>query len=618
LTPRAKAPQKPSATSVVSPSVLTDLTSAQIPSWDRYDLARRFRGAPAAPPVSATPPSDEIGSLATFWVSNGDTNSYLQVKAELVYTTEHVAMWVEEGVSYDRNVLVAAADRFEAKTYPTDRRYFGDEPSPGIDDDVRLYILNTTQLGSGVLGYFYSPSEYLASVVPYSNEHEIFFISTAALSMGEDAYGGVLAHEFQHMIGWNTDMNEESWVSEGLSELAIFVNDLGSSDFVPSFLQNPDLQLNTWPENGNTGPHYGASYLFMAYLLDRFGEEAIRALEADPANGLVGIDDTLKRIDPSMDADRLFGEWSLANLLQNPDVSPGVYAYTNAPGLFSPGVAEAFEQYPVPLTTFQVHQYGTDYISLRGPAHLQISFSGATQARIIPADTVNTDGDPSTDDSFVWWSNRGDASDMTLTHYIDLAQVSQAQLDFDVWYLLEVSADHGQTWTILRGSYATDSNPQGNAYGPGYTGSSTDQPDANAEGWLHETIDLSPYAGKEVLLRFETITDDAVNQPGMAIDNICVSAVNFCDDVEQGPGDWEAQGFVRHNNALPQSYLVQVVVPGDDGSVTVLPFSLDAANQGTITITVGGQKPAMLVISGLTRYTTETADYQIEIEALSP
>ncbi len=30
----------------------------------------------------------------------------------------------------------------------------------------------------------------------------------------------VLAHEFQHMIHWYRDRNEESWMNEGFSELA--------------------------------------------------------------------------------------------------------------------------------------------------------------------------------------------------------------------------------------------------------------------------------------------------------------------------------------------------------------------------------------------------------------
>jgi hypothetical protein len=610
-----------------SPETQDDLAAAQIPPRNRYDLARRFQGLSASLTPAVAHEPYEIGSTALFWVGNDDTQENSQVSAELVYLTEHAAMWVEQGVSYDQNVLIAAADRFEEQTYPTNRLYFGSEPTPGIDGDIRLHILNSAQLGSGVLGYFYSPSEYPASVVQYSNEREIFYMNVGATSMGENAYSGVLAHEFQHMISWNVDQNEDGWMGEGMSELAAFLNGFGPSEAAPVYFMNPDLQLNTWPEGGSAGPHYGASFLFVAYFADRFGPDAVRELVADPANGLDAVDIALRRLDPGTNVNKFFGEWAVANFLRDPNVEPGIYDYAGSAELFSPGMAQEYDSYPVSPTTFDVHQFGVDYISLQGPANLQVRFEGMQQTSILPTNTANTDAIADTADAFVWWSNRGDDSDMTLTHAVDLTSVSEAQLDFDLWYFIEdgwdygyveVSTDGGETWTILRGKYTTDDNPQGNSYGPGYTGQSSNQPDAQAEGWLHETIDLSAYVGRQILLRFETITDDAVNQPGMVVDNICITAVNFCDNGESGSGEWQTQGFVRHNNNLPQQFLVQVVLPRDDGSVEVLPFPLDADNSGELNITVGDRQPATLVVSGLTRHTTQTAEYQIEIESISP
>ncbi|MBN1426820.1 MAG: immune inhibitor A [Anaerolineae bacterium] len=609
----------------VSSDTLDAIAAAESLPRDLYDLAQRFKGASDLPIDTVEPPTYDIDSLDTFWVHNDDTEKYHQVTAQLVYMTEHVAMWVEKDVYYDRDVLIAAANRFEEETYPTNHDYFGTEASPGIDGDVRLHILHSAQLGGGVMGYFYSPSQYPVSVFPYSNEREIFYISINALMWGEDYYSSVLAHEFQHMITWNIDRNEDGWLDEGQSELASFVNGYGPSDKVPMFFQNPNLQLNTWPEDGNSGPHYGASYLFVTYFLDRFGVEAVRTLAAEPANGLDAVDNVLKSMGLDTGADQYFGEWVIANWLQDPNVPPGIYGYTSEQNLYTPGIAQKFKEYPVPLTSLRVHQYGTDYINLHGPAQLTIQFEGMTQTRVVPANTADTDNDSSTPDSFVWWSNRGDQSNMTLTRPIDLTGVSDAQLEFDFWYWIEegwdygfvtVSTDGGQTWTIPEGLYTTNLNPRGNAYGPGYTGRSFDQPDANAEGWLHERIDLGAYAGNEILLRFEMITDDAVNQPGMVIDNICIAAIDFCDDVESGAGQWESQGFVRHNNILPQRFLVQLIVPADDGTVAVLPFPLDEANRGQVTIEVSDRAPATLVISGLTRYTTEVAEYQIEIDTL--
>jgi len=592
--------------------------SAELPPRDRYDLAQRFLGVrEAAPP---DPVAYEVGDVITFWVGNDDTETTVEVPAELAYVNDQVYMWVEQGLRYDLSAIGRSADRFAGETYPTTRAFFGSEASPGIDGDPRLHILHSVELGSGVAGYFYSPSEYPASVVPYSNEKEIFFINIGNTPPGSDYYDGVLAHEFQHMIHWAVDANEESWMNEGLSEVAAFLNGFGPSGFAPFFLMNPDLQLTHWPEGGGAGANYGAGFLFNTYYLDRFGQEALRELVANPLNGLAGVDDTLARIDAGVTADEFFVDWTLANLLNDPEAAGGLYSYASLPDLMPAFVETPISSYPVELQE-TVHQYGADYYELTEPGEVTLSFDGEDLVRIIPANTAGTDDDPATDDRYVWWSNRGDDSNMTLTRELDLSGVEAAALAYDVWFQIEtlwdfaylsVSADGGETWQIVETPHTTTEDPHGNSYGPAYTGSSADMPGASPDGWLAEEIDLSAYAGQEILIRFEMLTDDAVNQPGLAIDNICVEAIDWCDDVESGAEGWEAAGFLRHNNVLEQHFSVTVVVPRERGEVEVLEVPLDVANRGELTFEIGDE-PAYLVVSGLTRYTTEVAPYEFSI-----
>ena len=595
-----------------------DELAAELPPRDRYDLARRFLGIEEADPPE--PVEYHIGDTATFWVDNDDTETTVEVKADLVYMTDVVYMWVEQGVDYDYDALVESAERFSKSTYPTNHSYFGTEASPGIDGDPRLHVLHSTQLGFTVAGYFYSPSEYPASVVPYSNEKEIFFINIANAPPGDYYYDSVLAHEFQHMIHWNVDQNEESWMNEGLSELAALLNGYGPSDWTSTFLVNPDLQLTGWPEDG-AGANYGAAFLFTTYFLDRFGQDALRALVANPLNGLAGVDDTLEQIGAGVSADDVFADWVVANLINDPGVSSSQYAYTSLLDLFPVAVTGTVAAYPFETDWQQVHQYGADYIQIIPPGEVTLRFEGASQVRILSTDTHDTDDNASTEDRFVWWSNRGDDSNMTLTHAVDLSGVADAILEFDVWYAIEegwdyayvtVSADGGETWTILPTPHTTTDDPHGNSYGPGYTGNSFDQPGADAEGWLHETLDLGDYAGQEILLRFEMITDDAVNQPGLAIDNLSIEAIGWYDNVEEGAEGWEARGFLRHNNVLPQEFAVQVVVPGPSG-MRVESLSLDDANRGAISFSVEAGSPATLIVSGLTRYTSEPALYRYSL-----
>ena len=90
--------------------------------------------------------------------------------------------------------------------------------------------------------------------------------------MWEDYIYGTMAHEFQHMIHWYQDRNEESWLNEGFSELAAFLNGYYSDRPDYDYIMQPDMQLNDWPnDKDSTLPHYGASFLFVDYFLNRFG-----------------------------------------------------------------------------------------------------------------------------------------------------------------------------------------------------------------------------------------------------------------------------------------------------------------------------------------------------------
>ena len=79
-----------------------------------------------------------------------------------------------------------------------------------------------------------------------------------------------------------------------MSELASYLNNFDPGGADMAYAQQPDTQLTTWanPSQGNA-KHYGASYLFMTYFLDRFGEELTKAVVASAKNGIAGFNDAL-------------------------------------------------------------------------------------------------------------------------------------------------------------------------------------------------------------------------------------------------------------------------------------------------------------------------------------
>ena len=216
---------------------------------------------------------------------------------------------------------------------------------------------------------------------------------------------------------------------------------------------------------------------------------------------------------------------------------------------------------------------------------------------------------------YCWWGNRGDSIDSKLTRELDLSTVDQATLEFWTWFRLEkdwdyayveVSSDGGDTWTILKGQYTTSQNPIGNNLGHGFTGASG--------GWVKERMDLSPYTGGKVLLRFEYVTDDAVYLDGFVIDDVAIPELGLVDGAEED-GGWHSEGFMRIENALPQRYIVRVIQEATDGSISVRDMDLDEMSQGQLLVQGFGSRlaHAVVVVSPITRGTHQPARYSLSV-----
>ncbi len=616
-TPVPPTPTLPPPTETPTPALeLLDtvgrLHAAELPQRDIRLLAERLRSqGPIPRVVREAPPDYQIGDVERFWIGNLDTLQHHRVAAVLRYITPHLYVWVEDGVNYDWAGLVRSADQFERHTYPTTRAFFGSEWSPGVDADPRLHVLHSSgrRMGTSVAGYYSSADEYSQLANPYSNEREMFYISLSGLVSGTDLYDGVLAHEFQHMIHWAKDRNEDTWVNEGCSELSAHLNGYDPGGFEWAYIADPDVQLTNWPSEGSSAANYGASYLFMLYFLGRFGSEATQAVVAQADNGTAGFDRVLAAYDLAFDD--VFADWLVANYLDNLAMVDGsvgrAYSYPEAVvGPVSVDASHTF--YPVERES-TVHQYGADYVRLTGVGDLSIEFEGESTVRLAPTDAYSG--------QYAWWSNRGDDSDATLTRAFDLTEVESATLQARMWYdiegdwdyaYVEVSASGGRTWDLLSGSRTTTSNPNGNSFGPGYTGQSG--------GWIEERFDLSPYAGDNVLVRFEYVTDDAVHRSGWLIDDVRIPELNYADDMESGPGGWEANGFVYSDNRVPQGYLVRLLTVGQTVSVHTLAVDESGYGRAEIRGLGTGINTAVLVVAAVAPATTETAPYRYSIQEL--
>jgi hypothetical protein len=621
----------PVASNAAIISTYQDLANAVLPREDLADIAVRYKGVPAGEAQISCPTLSEgydIGATRTFTLSNQDDNTQFVATAELQYKTAHAYMWVQtepERVRLNQNRLRQAANDFENKIYPITRDFFGDEESPGVDCDVHVHVLHVTGVGRTVGGYFSSVDGYPTAVRSDSNEGQMFIMHAErgynGSDPGSESYMSTLAHEFQHMISFNQTHASALWLEEGAAQLAERLN--GYADTVSSvfdYAANPDTQLNTWGEGsaGGNSAHYGGGYLFWSYLYDRFGEDTVRKLARHPERSpqaFMGVLADAGITNPDTGKPFTFGEifsdFVVANYVGRQTIEQGGnrynYSSIDVPPMSTRNSLNSGD-YPYSVRE-AVPQFGTHYYELKGNKPVSVTFAGSTVVPLLPAQ--NSEG------SF-WWSNRADQSNSRLTREIDLTRVQSATLNFRTWFRMEedydyayvsVSEDGGATWKTLDTPDCTTENPQNANLGCGYNGPSGGETPL----WIEQQVDLTPFAGSKIMLRFETVTDAGVNREGFAIDNISIPEINFTDAGNSDAG-WKAEGWSRVENTLPQSWTVQAILTGRDGKITVQRMTLKD-NTGTLPIALGGDvRSAVLAVSPTTQVTTVAGAYDLQIK----
>lgn len=139
----------------------TSACCSQIPAIDPYDLARRLKHTEALVPLTpASPIKYSVGDQGTFWALNLDPAKSFQLTATLAHVSPHLYVWVQDGVHIQEDALEESAEVFEERLYATVRERFGSEWTPGIDNDVRLTVLNVRF--SGAVAYFSSRDQCLS------------------------------------------------------------------------------------------------------------------------------------------------------------------------------------------------------------------------------------------------------------------------------------------------------------------------------------------------------------------------------------------------------------------------------------------------------------------------
>lgn len=135
--------------------------------------------------------------------------------------------------------------------------------------------------------------------------------------------------------------------------------------------------------------------------------------------------------------------------------------------------------------------------------------------------------------------------------------------------------------------------------------------------WVSQTVDLSAYAGQEIQVRFEHVSQPGTVDAGWAVDNIAIPEIDFHDDAE-GVMGWTLDGWQHIDNRVPQKFLLQYISAGTQDHpprVRQLIGPTDSVTDGTWHFQIESNEVIIFAISGLTDSTFQPATFTFELSS---
>ncbi len=319
----------------------------------------------------------------------------------------------------------------------------------------------------------------------------MFIINTSAtpsLALDDLTYFAFFTRAFNSMLVAQNNPSQAPWMREAQSWymfLQYLGSDIGPSDF-QTFFNTPDLPLTSTDTERSAITAVGQ--MFLRYIEQRFGAGVVRELFTTSGSGMDQLTNVLAShgitdlvTDKPITAQDVFADFAMTNALNTP-IGDTRFAYTmqqprRVLRAATPGLQDNFA-FQVPRIS-AVDQYGTNYLALSAtkPAQFQLTFDGVPSVPRLPM--------PDHPDNHFYWSGNGLYQNTSFSRTFDLTAVQSATLTFDAWHQLtegwnygyvSVSDDGGKTFKPLVSNGTTTTNPNGLAYGAGFTGVSNPQP----------------------------------------------------------------------------------------------------------------------------------------------
>lgn len=212
-----------------------------------------------------------------------------------------------------------------------DEVVFGEPPDVDGDGitDVLLLDIRDAFDGEDNLGWlagFVSGSD-LSSI---GNNRDVLYLDTeptlrlrGIVEMEQTA-----AHEYQHLIHFNYDRNELSFINEGLSEWAeVLCGYLSRSVTYLDDVDTYNVPFLRFSSTFASVDDRQRGAMFINYIADRFGTETPGVITRQSANGSDGLRDALIGIHAEVSLEQLLADFHVANYLNDTNLDP-IYGYT--------------------------------------------------------------------------------------------------------------------------------------------------------------------------------------------------------------------------------------------------------------------------------------------------
>ena len=162
-----------------------------------------------------------------------------------------------------------------------------------------------------------------------SNETEMLYVDVDPLDPKTDVGLGILAHEYQHLIHYGKDTDEDVWLNEGASDFAMWLCGYSPSAHRDAFESSPMVSMTAWPGGvGSSLPYYGAAYLWTLYLYEQYGGlPTINALIANRENGIASVEATLRSRGFTRSVQEVYADWRIALFADDLSIENGRYGF---------------------------------------------------------------------------------------------------------------------------------------------------------------------------------------------------------------------------------------------------------------------------------------------------